>query len=177
MRVWRKPAKQQGKQQWKEASTSLLFGDSLHFLVCLATKDFCSLGRHLTAREEGTLHSIHSLFRDPDPIRTLLVCSRNKPGFFFPQDYFKNLVYALTNVDVNYVASDLQLLLLKLRDSNQLLHFALRCPSFKIIDILWVHNGPGQKSFMRSTESKCFYCSLPLRLYFPAAFTFAVSYI
>lgn len=138
MRVWRKTMKQQGKQ----ASTSLLFGDFIPFLVCLAMEDFCCLGRRRTARKEG---AIHNLFRDPDPTRALLVHSRNKPGFYFPQDYLKILLYCLINFNVNYIATDLQLVLPKLRDPNQLLHFALRYPSFKTINVLGVHNEPGQK--------------------------------
>lgn len=70
------------------------------------------------------------------------------------------------------LCSILHLLLLKFRD--QLLHFVLRYPSFKTINVLWVHNGPGQRSFIHSTKSKCFFSSLPLRMIFPTAFNFTV---
>lgn len=55
---------------------------------------------------------------------------------FFSQDYLKILLYSLKNFDINYVSSALQLLLLKLRDPNQLCHFALSYPSFKTINVL-----------------------------------------
>lgn len=88
----------------------------------------CSKGR-------GSLPSMHSLCRNPDDIRTLLVLSRKRLASFpFPLpnwDYLKNLQCGLTNFNINYVASDLQLLILKLRDPNKLVHFAVRYPSFK----------------------------------------------
>lgn len=105
------------------------------------------------ARAEGPFPP-SSLLRDPDPIRRLLVCSRNKPRNLFPQDYVKILLYSLRNFDVNYIASDLKLLLLKWRDSQQLLHFASRYPSFKTIDVLWVSNWPRQNCSMCSKKNQ-----------------------
>lgn len=89
----------------------------------------CSKGR-------GDLPSIHSLLRNPDPIRNLLVLSeKGWLLYFFPPPhhrvYLKILPCGLTNFNINYVAGDLQLLLLKFRDPNKLVHFALRYPSFK----------------------------------------------
>lgn len=58
------------------------------------------------------------------------------PFFFFsPQDYFKILLCRLTNFNINYVASDLKLLLLKLRDSNKLVHFDFKLSKFYTINV------------------------------------------
>lgn len=122
------------------------------------------------------LPSIHSLFRDPDPIRTLLVHSTKRLAFFFPpQDYSKILLCGLTNFHIN-VASDLQSLLLKLRDPNKLVHFALRYPSFKQ-SVFYKPIMDQVKNFMHLTKLKRFYCSFPLRFYLSTVSTFRVSCI
>lgn len=99
-----------------------------------------------------------------------------KVGFFFsPQDYLKILLCGLTNFHIN-AASDLQSLLLKLRDPNKLVHFALRYPSFKQ-SVFYKPIMDQVKNFMHLTKLKRFYCSFPLRFYLSTVSTFRVSCI